>query len=95
MQEFYLQDVHKALVAKGYKEGYYKTFLPIINKLESAGIITRTPRNRDKNYISDTIEKAYTLFNLYTEGYIEGYRVTFNVTFVGLLKICKWIKHIK
>ena len=95
MQEFYLQDVHKALVAKGYKEGYYKTFLPIINKLESAGIITRTPRNRDKNYISDTIEKAYTLFNLYTEGYIEGYRVTFNVTFVGLLKICRWIKHIK
>jgi DNA invertase Pin-like site-specific DNA recombinase len=95
MQEFYLQDVHKALVAKGYKEGYYKTFLPIINKLESAGIITRTPRNKDKNFVSNTIEKAYTLFNLYTEGYIEGYRVTFNVTFVGLLKICKWIKHIK
>ena len=95
MKTFYLQDLHKAVAAKGYKEGYYRTFLPIVNKLESAGVITRTPRAKDKNYVNGTIEDAYTLFNLYTEGYIEGYRVTFNVTFVGLLKICRWIKHIK
>lgn len=95
MKEFYLQDLYKAVREKGYKEGYFRTFMPIIEKLESAGVITRTPRNRDKNYVNDTIEKAYTLFNLYTEGYIEGYRVTFNVTFAGLLKICRWIKHIK
>lgn len=95
MKEFFLQDLHKEVAAKGYKEGYYKTFLPIVNKLEDAGIIIRTPRAKDKNYVSGTIEDAYMLFNLYTEAYIEGYRCTFNVTFVGLLKICKWIKHIK
>lgn len=95
MQEFYLQDLYKAVREKGYKEGYFRTFMPIIDKLESAGVITRTPRNRDKNYVNGTIEKAYTLFNLYTESYIEGYRVTFNVTFVGLLKICRWIRRIK
>lgn len=95
MKEFYLQDLHKEVANKGYKEGYYRTFLPIVTKLVDAGVITRTPRSRDKNYVSGTIENAYMLFNLYTEEYIKGYRVTFNVSFVGLLKICKWIKHIK
>ena len=94
MKEFFLQDLHKEVANKGYKEGYYRTFLPIINKLESAGIIIRTPRARDKNYVSGTIEDAYMLFNLYTEGYIAGYRCASDVSFVGLLKICKWIKHI-
>ena len=94
MKEFFLQDLHKAVATKGYKEGYYRTFLPIVNKLESAGIIIRTPRARDKNYVSGTIEDAYMLFNLYTEGYIAGYRCASDVSFVGLLKICKWIKHI-
>ena len=94
MKEFFLQDLHKAVADKGYKEGYYRTFLPIVNKLESAGIIIRTPRARDKNYVSGTIEDAYMLFNLYTEGYIAGYRCASDVSFVGLLKICKWIKHI-
>lgn len=95
MKEFYLQDLHKAVASKGYKEGYYGTFIPIINKLEEAGIIVRTPRARDKNYIKGTKEEAYMLFNLYTEGYMARYRVTFNVSFVGLLKISKWAKRIK
>lgn len=94
MKEFFLQDLHKEVAKKGYKEGYYRTFLPIINKLESAGVIIRTPRARDKNYVNGTIEDAYMLFNLYTEGYVAGYRCALDVSFVGLLKICKWIKHI-
>ena len=94
MKEFFLQDLHKAVASKGYKEGYYRTFLPIVNKLESAGIIVRTPRAKDKNYVNGTIEDAYMLFNLYTEGYIAGYRCASDVSFVGLLKICKWIKRI-
>ena len=94
MKEFFLQDLHKEVANKGYKEGYYRTFLPIVNKLESAGIIVRTPRARDKNYVKGTIEEAYMLFNLYTEGYIAGYRCVFDVSFVGLLKICTWIKRI-
>ena len=94
MKEFFLQDLHKAVANKGYKEGYYRTFLPIVNKLESAGIIIRTPRAKDKNYVSGTIEDAYMLFNLYTEGYIAGGICITDVSFVGLLKICQWIKHI-
>ena len=95
MKEFFLQDLHREVAKKGYKEGYYRTFLPIINKLESAGIIIRTPRAKDKNYISGTIEEAYMLFNLYTEGYIAGYRCVLDVSFVGLLDICRWIKRLK
>lgn len=95
MKEFHFGDLHKKVAAKGYKEGYYSVFMPIINKLESAGIIIRTPRARDKNYVVGSKDDAYMLFNLYTEGYIQGYRCTFNVTFMGLLKICKWIKHIR
>jgi hypothetical protein len=95
MKEFHFGDLHKRVASQGYKEGYYSVFMPIINKLENAGIIVRTPRARDKNYVSGTKDDAYMLFNLYTEGYIQGYRCTFNVTFIGLLKICKWIKHIK
>ena len=95
MKEFFLQDLHKEVASKGYKEGYYRTFLPIINKLEDAGVIIRTPRAKDKNYVSGTKEDAYMLFNLYTEGYIAGCRCAFNVSFVGLLKICKWVRRIK
>jgi DNA invertase Pin-like site-specific DNA recombinase len=95
LKEFHFGELHKIVAKKGYKEGYYSVFMPIINKLEAAGIIVRTPRPKDKNYISGTKEDAYMLFNLYTEGYIQGYRCTFNVTFMGLLKICKWIKRIK
>jgi DNA invertase Pin-like site-specific DNA recombinase len=95
LKEFHFGELHKIVAKKGYKEGYYSVFMPIINKLESAGIIVRTPRPKDKNYISGTKEEAYMLFNLYTEGYIQGYRCTFNVTFMGLLKICKWAKRIK
>lgn len=94
MKEFHFGELHKTVAQKGYKEGYYSVFMPIINKLEEAGIIVRTPRPKDKNYISGTKEDAYMLFNLYTEGYIQGYRCTFNVTFMGLLKICKWVRHI-
>ena len=82
------------LYKKGYKEGYYSVFMPIVNKLEEAGIIVRTPRPKDKNYVSGTKDEAYMLFNLYTEGYIQGYRCTFNVSFMGLLKICKWVKRL-
>jgi hypothetical protein len=95
LKEFHFGELHKIVANKGYKEGYYSVFMPIINKLENAGIIIRTPRARDKNYVSGTKDDAYMLFNLYTEGYIKRYRCTFNVTFVGLLKICKWIKRIK
>jgi DNA invertase Pin-like site-specific DNA recombinase len=95
MKEFFFQDLHKAVAQKGYKESYYGVFMPIINKLESAGIMVRTPRARDKNYISGTKEDAYMLFNLYTEGYIQGCACTFNVTFTGLSKICKWIGRIR
>ena len=95
MKEFHFGDLHKRVASKGYKEGYYSVFMPIVNRLESAGIIVRTPRARDKNYIAGTKEDAYMLFNLYTEGYIQGYRCTFNVSFMGLLKICKWIRRIK
>ena len=85
-----------ACVMQGVETNYdTDLFMPIINKLESAGIIVRTPRARDKNYVVGTKEEAYMLFNLYTEGYIQGYRCTFNVSFTGLLKICKWIKRIK
>lgn len=95
LKEFHFGELHKIVAKKGYKEGYYSVFMPIINKLESAGVIVRTPRPKDKNYISGTKEEAYMLFNLYTEGYIQGYRCTFNVTFMGLLKICKWARRIK
>ena len=95
LKEFHFGDLHKRVAQKGYKEGYYSVFMPIINKLESAGIIVKTPRPRDKNYVVGTKEDAYILFNLYTEGDIKGYRCTFNVTFIGLLKICKWVRHIK
>jgi DNA invertase Pin-like site-specific DNA recombinase len=95
LKEFHFGELHKIVAKKGYKEGYYSVFMPIINKLESAGVIVRTPRPKDKNYISGTKEEAYMLFNLYTEGYIQGYRCTFNVTFMGLLKICKWVRRIK
>jgi hypothetical protein len=95
MKEFFFQDLHKAVAQKGYKESYYGVFMPIINKLESAGVMVRTPRARDKNYISGTKEEAYMLFNLYTEGYIQRYACTFNVTFTGLSKICKWIRRIR
>lgn len=95
LKEFHFGELHKIVAQKGYKEGYYSVFMPIINKLEAAGVIVRTPRPKDKNYISGTKEDAYMLFNLYTEGYIQGYRCTFNVSFTGLLKICKWIKRIK
>ena len=86
MKEFHFGDLHKRVASKGYKEGYYSVFMPIVNRLESAGIIVRTPRPKDKNYVSGTKEDAYMLFNLYTEGYMQGYRCTFNVTFMGLLK---------
>lgn len=95
LKEFHFGDLHKRVASKGYKEGYYSVFMPIVNRLESAGIIVRTPRPKDKNYVSGTKEDAYMLFNLYTEGYIQGYRCTFNVTFTGLLKICKWVRRIK
>ena len=95
LKEFHFGDLHKRVAAKGYKEGYYSVFMPIINRLESAGVIVRTPRPKDKNYVSGTKEDAYMLFNLYTEGYIQGYRCTFNVSFMGLLKICKWAMRIK
>lgn len=95
LKEFHFGELHKIVAKKGYKEGYYSVFMPIINKLESAGVIVRTPRPKDKNYISGTKEEAYMLFNLYTEGYIQGYRCAFNVTFMGLLKICKWARRLK
>lgn len=95
MKEFYLQDLHKTIVGKGYTEGYYRTFLPIMNKLESAGMVVRPAYNRQKNYVVGDVSDAYTLFNLYTEGDIARCRSIFNVSFVGLLKICKWIKHVK
>lgn len=93
-KEFFLQDIHKAVMAKGYPGSYYRTFMPVINSLESAGIIVRAPRYKDKNYVVGTKEDAYILFNLYTEEYVGGRRSIADVTFGGLLKICKWVKHL-
>ena len=61
MKEFHFGDLHKKVACKGYKEGYYSVFMPIINRLESAGIIVRTPRPKDKNYVSGTKEEAYII----------------------------------
>ena len=45
-------------------------------------------------FIHNTKEDAYMLFNLYIEGYIQGCQRASDVSFVGLLKIYKWIRHI-
>ena len=94
MKEFYFQDLHKEVAKMGYKEGYYNKFMPIIKQLIGAGVIIRTPRDSDKNYVNGTKDHAYMLFNFYTEEYIDRYRCTSNVSFLELLQICKWAKHV-
>ena len=87
-------NIGTGLAKMGYKEGYYNKFMPIIKQLISAGVIIRTPRDSDKNYVNGTKNHAYMLFNFYTEEYIDRYRCTSNVSFLELLQICKWAKHV-
>lgn len=95
MKEFFFQDLHKEIAAMGYKESYYKKFMPIIKQLISAGVIVRTPRDSYKNYVQGTKDEAYMLFNLYTEEYVSRCIRTSDVTLLGLSRICRWAKHAK
>ena len=93
MKEFFFQDLHIEVAKMGYKESYYKKFMPLIKQMIEAGIIVRTPRDSYKNYVQGTKDNAYMLFNLYTDTYIGGCTRVTDVSFVGLLQICKWAKH--
>lgn len=92
MKEFYFQDLHREVAKMGYKESYYRKFMPLIKQMIGAGVIVRTPRDSYMNYVDGTIENAYMLFNLYTEEYISRYSCMLDVSFVGLLQICRWAK---
>ncbi len=92
MKEFYFQDLHREVAKMGYKESYYRKFMPLIKQMIGAGVIVRTPRDSYKNYVDGTLENAYMLFNLYTEEYIGRYACMLDVSFVGLLQICRWAR---
>ena len=92
MKEFFFQDLHREVAKMGYKESYYKKFMPLIKQMVGAGVMVRTPRDSYKNYVQGTIENAYMLFNLYTDTHIGGCTRVTDVSFVGLLQICRWAR---
>lgn len=92
MKEFFFQDLHREVAKMGYKESYYRKFMPLIKQMIGAGVIVRTPRDSYMNYVDGTIENAYMLFNLYTEEYISRCSCMSDVSFVGLLQICRWAR---
>lgn len=92
MKEFFFQDLHREVAKMGYKESYYRKFMPLIKQMEGAGVLVRTPRDSYKNYVQGTLENAYMLFNLYNYEYIGRCGCVSDVSFVGLLQICKWAR---